>query len=138
MKIQERKWEVMIMRVGSSPEILETIILIIKTWNVIVSFCLLTLRFTFITWIFILLIDMLPFSDLFLLNSLSCRAHSPSDWYIAGCFKAGVRFILRGFRSKSIWYFFLIMLYFWNNYACRWYMLIVGWMVNLVICRELL
>jgi len=86
-----------------APEIPEDIVLIIKPWNVIDFSCFpYSFRFILITWIFILLTDMLSFPDLFLLDSLNYQAHSPLDWYIAGFFEAGVQFMLRGVHSESI------------------------------------
>ena len=48
------------------------------------------------------LIEILSFLDLFptLLTELS--SSPPTDWYIAGCSKAGVRAMLRRVRSESI------------------------------------
>ena len=64
-------------------------------------FVFLLFRIFLIVWIFILSL-ILPFLDLFLPYSLSCRAHPPTDWYIAGCLEAEVRVMLRMVRSKSI------------------------------------
>ena len=48
------------------------------------------------------LIEILSFLDLSLPYSLSCRAHPPTDWYIAGCLEAEIRVMLRRVHSESI------------------------------------
>jgi len=59
-------------------------------------------QISFISWIFILSLRYSLFLIYFLPHSLSCRAHPPTDWYIAGCLEAEVRAMLRRVRSESI------------------------------------
>ena len=59
--------------------------------------------------------------------SLSCRAHPPTDWFIAGCLEVEVRTMLRkvSFRINPT-------LVFWNACVYEWYMWVLGWIIHLV------
>ena len=74
------------------------------------------------------LIEILSFLDLSLPYSLSCRAHPPTDWYIAGCLEAGVRAMLRRVRSESIHLLYFGTFVFVDDI----YMRVMGGMINLV------
>jgi len=74
----------------------------------------------FIMWIFILSLRYHHSLIYFLPHSLSCRAHPPTDWYIAGCLEAGVRAVLCRVRSEYTQLLYFGILVFVNDTCGSW------------------
>jgi len=98
----------------------ETGVLILKLWDVTVSSSSYCFRF--------LLLRECSYSHwniifswfIFLPHSLSCRAHPPTDWFIAGCLEAGVRVMLRRVHSDSIQLLYFGTFVFVNDICGSW------------------